>query len=75
MALHGSEELRGYTDIPNTGPIADSKIAEMRHGYYACISFIDAQVGRLLDALRETGLVERTVAAVASNCDCGVSAG
>ncbi|MGD1980094.1 MAG: sulfatase, partial [Akkermansiaceae bacterium] len=28
--------------------------------YYACVSFIDAQVGRLLDALEETGLAENT---------------
>jgi uncharacterized sulfatase len=29
--------------------------------YYACVSFIDAQVGRLLDALDENGLAENTI--------------
>ncbi len=29
--------------------------------YYACVSFIDAQVGRLLDALAENGLEENTI--------------
>jgi arylsulfatase A-like enzyme len=31
------------------------------HGYYACVSFIDAQVGRLMTALQETGLSNNTV--------------
>ncbi|MFN0242447.1 MAG: sulfatase [Planctomycetota bacterium] len=30
-------------------------------GYYACVSFIDAQVGLLLDALERTGMSESTV--------------
>lgn len=29
--------------------------------YYACVSFVDAQVGRLLDALDEMGLAENTI--------------
>lgn len=29
--------------------------------YYACVSFIDAQVGRLLDSLDELGIAERTI--------------
>ena len=31
------------------------------HGYYACVSFVDAQIGRLLDALREEGLEKNTI--------------
>ena len=30
-------------------------------GYYACVSFVDAQVGRVLDALKEQGLDQNTV--------------
>ena len=29
--------------------------------YYACVSFVDAQVGRVLDALERLGLAENTV--------------
>ncbi len=29
--------------------------------YYACVSFVDAQVGRLLDALERLGLAEKTI--------------
>jgi len=31
------------------------------HGYYACISYIDAQVGRVIDELERLGLRENTV--------------
>ncbi|MCB1230070.1 MAG: sulfatase [Verrucomicrobiae bacterium] len=43
---------------------ADVSVDEARkckQAYYACISFVDAQVGRLLDALEENGLMEKTV--------------
>ena len=31
------------------------------HGYYACVSYIDAQIGRLLDIVEEEGLLENTI--------------
>lgn len=34
---------------------------EMIRAYYACVSFMDAQVGRVLDRLEALGLAERTV--------------
>jgi iduronate 2-sulfatase len=54
-------ELRGYRDIPDHGPIPAEKAAELRHGYYACISFIDAQVGLLLDELERSGAAANTL--------------
>ncbi len=41
--------------------ITDDKIKEMRHGYYASIAQIDEEVGRVLDALEETGQAENTL--------------
>ena len=32
-----------------------------KQAYYACNSFVDAQVGRLIDALQENGLLENTI--------------
>ncbi|MDF1659863.1 MAG: sulfatase [Verrucomicrobiales bacterium] len=32
-----------------------------KQAYYACNTFVDAQVGRLLDALEENGLMEKTI--------------
>ncbi|MDT8389750.1 MAG: sulfatase [Lentisphaeria bacterium] len=60
-ALANFGELRKYDGIPATGPVSEAQRKELRHGYLACISYVDAQVGRLLDALKETGLEENTV--------------
>jgi iduronate 2-sulfatase len=31
------------------------------HGYYACVSFVDAQIGRLITTLEEEGLADNTI--------------
>jgi len=35
--------------------------AEARHAYYACISYVDAQIGRVLNALEDFGLADNTI--------------
>ncbi|MEQ9006313.1 MAG: sulfatase, partial [Ekhidna sp.] len=51
------EELRNYFGIPATGRITDEKtILNLRQGYYACISFVDDQLRRLFNELRNLGL-------------------
>jgi arylsulfatase A-like enzyme len=62
IAYHNSGELRnGYTDIPLEGPIPEDKQLELLHGYYATTSFVDAQIGKVLNALKEQGLEGNTV--------------
>lgn len=61
IALHNWGELRRYSDIPGEGDLPEEKARELIHGYYACTSFIDAQVGRLLDELDALGLRENTI--------------
>ena len=61
IALHHSTELRNYGGIPADGPIPPELAATLRHGYYAGISFLDHNVGRLLNELRRLGLEENTV--------------
>ena len=34
---------------------------EVKHGYYACMSYVDAQIGKVLDALDELGLSDNTI--------------
>jgi len=41
-------------------PLTPEQIAEMRHGYFAAVSFLDAQVGKLLDALDRNGQAATT---------------
>jgi iduronate 2-sulfatase len=61
IALHNWKELRGYTDIPNIGPVPPEKAAEVRHGYYAATSYTDAQIGKLIDTLDRCGLRDNTI--------------
>lgn len=54
-------ELRGYSDIPLAESVSATKSAELRHAYYASVSYIDAQVGRIIDELDRLGLTETTL--------------
>jgi arylsulfatase A-like enzyme len=62
--LYGSQDTRRYWGLPHEGPIPDSVARRLTHGYYACISFIDAQIGRLLEELERLQLRERTIVLV-----------
>jgi len=55
------DELRRYGDIPKEGPLSAEKAREMIHGYYASVSFVDAQIGKVLDELKRLGLDRNTV--------------
>ena len=59
--LHDGPEFRGYDGVPESGPIPEAVRVNATHGYYACTSYIDAQVGRLLDGLEEAGLAGNTI--------------
>jgi arylsulfatase A-like enzyme len=61
LALHGSPEIREYTDVPDRGPLPPELVSRIRHGYYAATSFSDAQIGLVLDALERTGLAQNTI--------------
>lgn len=61
FAGHRSGELRRYTDQPNVGAISEAKQRRIRHAYYACVSYIDAQIGRVLDDLDQSGLADNTI--------------
>jgi arylsulfatase A-like enzyme len=59
-AVVAGGELRSYHGIP-AGPIPDAFARQLKHGYYAAISYMDAQVGRVLDELDRLGLTEKTI--------------
>ncbi|MHC4555841.1 MAG: sulfatase [Planctomycetota bacterium] len=60
-ALHNWGELRAYHGIPPKGPLPDELARTLIHGYYACVSYTDAQIGRILAELDRLGLRENTV--------------
>jgi arylsulfatase A-like enzyme len=53
-------ELRAYHGIPQ-GSIPDDLARQLKHGYYAAVSYMDAQVGKVLDELERLGLRENTI--------------
>ena len=50
-APQNSGELRQYAGIPESGPLDEELARTLIHGYYAATSYMDAQLGRVLDAL------------------------
>ncbi|NQT88826.1 sulfatase, partial [bacterium] len=54
-------EMRQYTGIPKKGPVPDAQAKELIHGYYACVSYMDAQVGRVVAELEALGLRDSTI--------------
>ena len=61
FAGHKNSELHNYPGVPKEDPIPADFAKTLRHGYYACISYTDAQVGKLLDALDKEGLADNTI--------------
>jgi arylsulfatase A-like enzyme len=53
-------ELRSYDSIPK-GHLEDDLARRLKHGYYAAVSYMDAQVGRVLDELDRLGLRDNTI--------------
>ena len=61
QALHNWGELRAYFDVPKEGPLPEETARRLVHGYHAATSYMDAQVGRLLDELDALGLRDSTI--------------
>ena len=62
--LHNWVELRRYHDIPQEGPLSDDMARTLVHGYYACVSYTDAQIGRVLAELDRLDLRDSTIVAL-----------
>src|SRR5690606_6550984 len=54
-------ELDQYTPVPKDPPLAPELQRTLIHGYYASVSYMDAQVGRVIDELDRLGLAENTI--------------
>lgn len=68
VALHRSPELRAYHGIPPAPqPIEGDLARTLGHGYFAALSYTDALVGRVLDALADFGLADDTVVVLTSD--------
>lgn len=55
-------ELRNYYGMPRgDARVEDDLARHLIHGYYACVSFIDAQIGKVVDELERLALRDDTV--------------
>jgi arylsulfatase A-like enzyme len=60
QAMYDWQYIRSFRGYPEEGPMPDDPARHLLHAYYASISFMDAQLGRVLDELDRLGLAERT---------------
>ncbi|QVY65628.1 sulfatase [Polaribacter sp. Q13] len=67
MGLHPSFELRVRSGIPKQGPIDKELAITLKHAYLACVSYVDAQIGKMIAALEKEGLRENTIIIVWSD--------
>ncbi|HAV14522.1 MAG TPA: sulfatase [Opitutae bacterium] len=55
-------EMGGYSDIDLQALPKDlEKQRELIHGYHASVAYIDAQIGRIMEKLDQTGLAKNTI--------------
>jgi arylsulfatase A-like enzyme len=61
--MHNYGELRNYINIPDDRKlnIPDSVQRDLIHGYYACVSYIDYEIGKLINHLKELKIYDNSV--------------
>jgi arylsulfatase A-like enzyme len=65
VSLHKSGELTPrYTGFAKKGVVSEEEALRLRHAYFACVSYVDAQVGCVLDELDRLGLRDSTIVIV-----------
>lgn len=65
-ALGNSIELRNYIDqtdvpYPYEKEFDKSRQRELKHAYLACVTYIDTQIGKLIQALKDNNLYKNTI--------------
>ncbi len=60
-ALVEKAELWNYSGVPDLAHLPDDYTRLLRHGYYAAVSYMDAQLGRVVDELDRLGLADNTI--------------
>lgn len=60
-AFADKNELWKYDGVPDVSHLPDDYARRLKHGYYAAVSYMDAQVGRVLDALDASGQRDNTI--------------
>jgi iduronate 2-sulfatase len=61
VAVKKGGEITAYKPVPVTGKISDKLKQTLIHGYYASTSFVDAQIGKVLQELKRLDLHDNTI--------------
>ena len=61
IAMHSFGELGAYSGFKTGENVPEAKQKELIHGYYACVSYVDAQIGKVMEAMDYSGLSKNTV--------------
>lgn len=68
LALHNSSEFNGYLKgdekVSLDKRASDAYARKLRHAYFACISYVDAQIGKVLYELERLGEADNTIVIV-----------
>ncbi|TDO03440.1 sulfatase [Sunxiuqinia elliptica] len=48
-------------DYEVKNPVSDAEALTLRHGYYACISYVDAMIGQLIESIEQQGMLDNTI--------------
>ena len=68
ISMHPSFELTTHYGWPSgSGKVTEAEARTLRHAYFACVSYVDAQIGKVLDELKRLGLDKNTVIALWSD--------
>ncbi|MDY3070410.1 MAG: sulfatase [Parabacteroides sp.] len=63
--LHNSGEFNGYQLGDEKASLeknlSDDYARKLRHAYFACISYVDTQIGKVLQALEDSGEADNTI--------------
>jgi iduronate 2-sulfatase len=61
LSLKYFSYLRSFHGMPQEGEINDEQTKKLIQSYRACVSFVDAQIGLLLDILEGNNLMDNTI--------------
>jgi len=62
ISMHKSYEVTTHYLWPSgAGNISEEEAKTLRHGYYACVSYVDTQIGKVLDEVKRLDLEDHTI--------------
>lgn len=61
FASNNASEIHRYYGVPKSNPLPDDFARHMKHGYYACVSYSDAQLGKVLAEVDKLHLRDNTL--------------